>query len=257
MATMSELATEPARGSAPSAPCPGAGDAVRAFGVVFGGPVVLDVAAVASVVATARALARRRRPPATAAAGVAAAASYALAVRPWMRRWGATPAERARALPGDELVPRPGAESTRAVTIDAPVEEVWPWLAQLGQDRGGFYSYEWLENIAGCRMRNADRIHDEWQHREAGEKVMLHWGHGTPVTLFERDHVLALKDWGSFVVEPAGDGRTRLIARGRTEPGLAALMYVLLVEIPHFVMERSMLLGIKRRAEAARGGGVR
>ena len=66
-----------------------------------------------------------------------------------------------KALPGDGLVLEPAIESTRAIIIRAPVEEVWPWLAQIGQDRGGFYSYEWLENLAGCRMRNADRVHPE------------------------------------------------------------------------------------------------
>lgn len=65
-------------------------------------------------------------------------------------------------LPGDELVEDPGIQTTRALTIDAAVRDVWPWLAQIGQDRGGFYSYEWLENLAGCRMRNAWRIHPEW-----------------------------------------------------------------------------------------------
>jgi len=79
-----------------------------------------------------------------------------------MRSWRATPAETKRALPGDELVPEPRIQITHAVTIAAPVERVWPWLAQIGQDRGGFYSYEWLENLAGCEMRNADRVHPEW-----------------------------------------------------------------------------------------------
>jgi len=149
------------------------------------------------------------------------------------------------------LVPDPASQSTRAVTIDAPVDEVWPWLAQLGQDRGGFYSYEWLENLAGCRMANADRIHAEWQHRDIGDTVLLHPATGLPVWLFERNRVLALKDWGAFVLQPAGERHTRLIARNRQQKGIAAAAYYVLLELPHFIMERKMLLGIKQRAERA------
>jgi hypothetical protein len=132
---------------------------------------------------------------------------------------------------------------------------VWPWLAQLGQDRGGFYSYEWLENLAGCRMRNADRIHPEWQEREVGETVKLHWASGLELTRFEPNRVYALGGW-YFVLEPE-DGRTRLIARGRFPRGRASIAYGLLLELPHFIMERKMLLGIKERAERARIEGSR
>lgn len=231
--------------------CAGPIDALRAFGVVFGGPLALDLAALAAAASTARALARRERPSRPAKLGVAATAVYATAVVPWMRRWGASADERVRTLPGDEFVPDPAIASTRAVTIDAPVEAVWPWLAQLGQDRGGFYSYEWLENLAGCRMRNASRVHDEWQHRDVGDQILLHWAHGAPVALFEPGRMLALQGWGAFVLEPIDDRRTRLIARSRTARGVVAAFYASLVELPHFVMERKMLLGIKSRAEEA------
>ena len=228
---------------------PGALDVLRAFGVVLGPVALLDLAVGACVASTARAVANRRRPPVTAVSGSAAAALYAAAGRSRMLSWGATAEESRAPLPGDELVPDPGSQSTRAVTIEAPVEEVWPWLAQVGQDRGGFYSYEWLENLAGCRMHNADELHPEWQRRAVGETVLLHHLHGLPVSLFEPQRVLGLAGWGSFVLEPAGDGRCRLIARGRTPRGLAALFGVVLMEIPHFVMERKMLLGVKTRAE--------
>ena len=223
--------------------------AVRAFGVMLGGSIALNLAASASILATARAAARRRPPHPLAAAGTVATLAYVLRVRRWLLTWGATPEELRRPLPEDELVPDPGSQSTRAVTIDAPVEEVWPWLAQIGQDRGGFYSYEWLENLAGCRMRNADRIHPEWQLREVGETVLLHPASGLRVARFEPDRVLALESWGAFVLEPIDERRTRLIARGRSKRGLASAAYALLLEIPHFVMERKMLLGIKARAE--------
>jgi hypothetical protein len=128
---------------------------------------------------------------------------------------------------------------------------VWPWLAQIGQDRGGFYSYEWLGNLAGCRMQNADQIHPEWQEREVCETVLRHPANGLKVALFEPKRVLALKSWGAFVLEPIDERRTRLIARGREQRGFASLAYTLLLEIPHFIMERRMLLGIKERAERA------
>ena len=91
-------------------------------------------------------------------AGVAIAA-YIVGVRPWHRRWGATPEEVTRPLPGDGLVAEPVTSATHAITIGAPAGAIWPWLVQLGQNRGGFYSYEWLENLAGCQMRNTDRNH--------------------------------------------------------------------------------------------------
>ena len=92
---------------------------------------------------------------------------------------------------------------------------MWPWLAQIGQDRGGFYSYESLENLAGCHMRNADEIHPEWQERRPGEIVYLHPRSGLRVARFEPGRVLALENWGAFVLEPPGRDCTRLIARGR------------------------------------------
>jgi hypothetical protein len=227
--------------------------AVRGIGVMLGGSLALNIVAAASVLATVRAVAQGRKPHRVAFAGTLATLVYALRVRPWLLAWGATEDEPQRSLPGDELVSDPGNESTRAVTIEAPVEEVWPWLAQIGQDRGGFYSYEWLENLAGCRMRNADRIHPEWQERDVGETVFLHPANGLKVALFEPKRVLALKGWGAFVLEPLDERRTRLIARGRGQPGLASVAYTLLLEIPHFIMERKMLLGIKERAERAAG----
>jgi hypothetical protein len=223
-------------------------DAVRAFGVMLGGPIVLVAATAWSIRATLRAVADGHLPSARAAAGVAGVAGYVVVVRPWLRNWGSTPAERVMALPGDETVEDPGFQTTRAVTVDAPVERVWPWLAQIGQDRGGFYSYAWLENLAGCRLRNADRIHPEWQHREVGETVLLHPASGLKLARFDPDRALAFEAGWYFAVK-AMDGRTRLIARGRVPRGLGSLVYAALLEIPHFIMERKMLLGIKERAE--------
>jgi uncharacterized protein YndB with AHSA1/START domain len=159
-------------------------------------------------------------------------------IRPWHLRWGAEPEDEGPIV--------------HAVTIDAPVEEVWPWLAQLGQDRAGFYSYEWLENLAGCEMKNADRIHPDWQQRELDETVHLHPAGGLKVTVFEPGRALGLEGWGTFFLEPLGAAQTRLIARGGVPRGVGAAAYGMPMEIPHFLMERRMLLGIKERAESSR-----
>jgi hypothetical protein len=223
-----------------------------------GGPAALALLGAGSLVAGATGTLSGR--PRTAAArllrplfalGAAAPVAYLLAFRPWFLRWGATAEEARAALPGDELVPDPAIQATRAVTVRAPVEDVWPWLAQIGQDRGGFYSYDWLENLAGCRLRNADRLHPEWQRRAVGETVPLHPAAGLKVQRFEPGRVLALEGGWCFVLAPLDAHTTRLYARSRVGRGPGALAYGLFVELPHFVMERAMLLGIKRRAERA------
>ena len=155
------------------------------------------------------------------------------------------------ALPGDDVVPDPALQTTRAVTVDAPVEEVWPWLAQIGQDRGGFYSYQWLENLAGCEMRNAEQIHPDWQHRDIGETVLLHPATGLEVARFEPERSYAFAGGWYFALAPIGERRTRLFARGRIPRGRFRVAYAALLEMPHFIMERKMLLGIKARAERA------
>jgi hypothetical protein len=160
-----------------------------------------------------------------------------------MRSWGARPGEAT------------ATEPVHAIEVEAPPEAVWPWLAQIGHDRGGFYSYEWLENLAGCRMRNADRVHPEWQHREIGDKVMLHPLNGLAVKRFEPGREIALEGWGPLAVEPIDEGRSRVVCRGERPHSLPfAVYYTLLVELPHFLMERRMLLGIKERAERLAAG---
>jgi hypothetical protein len=224
---------------------------LRAAVVTAGGRILISTAAMVAVAIFLRDALARRRPRPLTLLGATAALGYQLAAKPWMRSWGATPAETRRALPGDDLVPEPRIQVTQAVTIGAPVEQVWPWLAQIGQDRGGFYSYEWLENLAGCEMRNADRIHSEWQQREVGEPVPLHpAAPGLPVTIFEPGRVIGLEGWGIFLVEPAGPETARLIARGRISGVRSFLGYEALLDIPHFVMQRKMLLEIKAQAEA-------
>lgn len=224
------------------------GKAARAFGVMAGPSVLLDTAAGAALASSARALRRHRRPAGAVALATGLIGAYLTVGRPLMLHWGAT---------CEDLHADPAAHSTRAVTVEAPPEAVWPWLAQIGQDRAGFYSYEWLENLAGCQMHNADEIRPEWQQRELGDTVHLHPLNGLPVARFEPGHALVLEGWGAFVVEPHGPGCTRLIARARVHRGFGAVGNALLMEIPHFVMERKMLLGIKERAERTHTAAVR
>ncbi len=232
-----------------------AGAAIRAFGVMSGGPAVLAGLAGASIWLTGRALRRHHRPSPPVLLGFAGIVTCVAVARPWSRSWGATPDESEKPLPGDELVPDPGVTMTRAVTVDAPVEDVWPWLAQIGQDRGGFYSYEWLENLAGCHMRNADTIHPEWQHRDVGETVLFHPATGPKLARFEPNRSYAFDGGWYFALEPLDAHRTRLLARSRIPRGLPSLAYTIFIELPHFIMERKMLLGIKARAEQAAENG--
>lgn len=192
---------------------------------------------------------------------------------PRLRRWGATPDEVQRALPGDELVPHSRAGYTQAITIHAPVPEVWPWLAQIGQGRGGFYSYEMLENLVGCDIHNADRVLPQFQDLEAGDGIRLHPQiPALPVAALDPQRTLLLhssepigpspEDDGPaehfattwlFYLEELEEGTTRLISRYRLdyEPRLGnELAYRGLVEPISTVMQRKMLLGIKERAEA-------
>jgi hypothetical protein len=159
---------------------------LRGAAVMYGPAVVLDLFEGISVLVTALGklpdpqgsrAARVLRP--LAAVGALAPWAYLLIIRPWHINWGATDEEVRKRLSGDELVPYPALESTRAITIQAPVEEVWRWLVQLGQDRGGFYSYDRLENLAGADIHNVDRIVPQMQHLKVGDYVPMapvEWG---------------------------------------------------------------------------------
>jgi hypothetical protein len=108
-------------------------------------------------------------------------------------KWGATDAEIQRTLPGDDLVPNPKWQYTNAITIEAPVTDVWPWLVQIGQGRGGWYTYEWLENLVGCGIHNANQIIQEFQHLEVGDSVRLAAEMpGYPVAIIESGRAIVL-----------------------------------------------------------------
>jgi hypothetical protein len=186
--------------------------------------------------------------------------------RRWQVRWGATAAEVGAGLPGDELMRRADRSTTRAVTIAAPPKDVWPWLAQMGQGRGGLYSYDVLENLIGCDIHSADRIVEEWQHVTVGDPFRLHPDIALHVVVVEPDHALVVQGgipmgdtappydftW-AFVLNELTDGTTRLVIRERYNfTRWWASLIVDSVTPVSFVMTRKMLHGIRARAERRR-----
>jgi hypothetical protein len=194
-----------------------------------------------------------------------------IATRPWYMTWGTTTADRDASLPGDSLQAIDGRyRIDHAITINASPEVVWGFLAQLGQDRGGFYSYAWLERAIGDDIRNADSIVPEWGKRQVGDLVraaqpnylggLFGENLGWQIQQFDPPSALVLKSWGSFVVLPLPDGSgSRLYARTRGDgrPTLSAVPFaplgLLVFEPSHFIMQRGMLRGIKQRSEAVSG----
>ena len=185
----------------------------------------------------------------------------------WRTRWGTVPEERHLVLPGDDIVPHPTWTYNHAITIDAPRSRVWPWLAQLGQGRGGFYSYEGLERIVGCGIRNVDVLRPELQQIREGDVIRMHrTGYGPTVMLVQPERSLVLgglpdergSQFGwSFHLFHGARGTTRLLERGRNRPGRGMLAKLLggpyLLDPIGFVMSRKMLRTIKRLAEGTSG----
>jgi len=184
------------------------------------------------------------------------------------RRWGTLGTEATDPLPGDELVPDPKWSYTYGIDIAAPPKAIWPWIAQIGQGRGGFYTYQTLENMVGCKISNTTEILPEYQHPEDGDEVYLHpTAPPMRVEIVDPPHTLVLfgslveftaeGSWGvttwQFIVRPGSTGRSRLLTRGRSDfsPGWATrLAYGRFPMEPiTFVMSRRMLSEIKRLAE--------
>ena len=209
---------------------------------------------------------RTRQSSGSVATGALTAAVFAGTVatlRSTALRWGATRAEVDSALPGDDLIVHPGLSATRAITIRADAAAVWPWVAQLGQGRGGFYSYDALENLIGCNIHSADVIVPEWQSIAVGDEMRLHPDLGLQIALVNPGRAFVLRGgvpmgttpppydftW-AFVVHDAPGGNARLLVRERY--GYVKDWAPLLVEpvsLISFLMSRRMLLGIKARAE--------
>ncbi len=156
-------------------------------------------------------------------AGLALAGVYRFPVRRWFGRWGTTPEELARVMPGDALIPDPTEMSMQAVTVNAPPEDIWPWLVQIGYQRGGLYSYDWLDRLFGFLDRpSATRVLPEFQHLAVGDKIP--WDRsGTELTVgvLEPLRALALSYqargfvwvW-QFGLYPIDEQRTRFVTRG-------------------------------------------
>lgn len=189
---------------------------------------------------------------------------------PWRRErrlsWGARPAEVLGPFPGDELISVPDWSYVHAIGIDVPAAQVWPWIAQLGQERGGFASFERLENLFGCRIRNAERVVPEWQHPRVGDVVHLHPS-APPlhIAVLEPGRSLVLRGapvddatpgtdnlWAFHLIDD-GPGRCRLVERGRTVHGtsLSERLFfgTTFIEPIGFVMSREMLRSLKQLAE--------
>ncbi len=197
---------------------------------------------------------------------VGAVAAWVAAHRRW-RNWGATEDEVVRTMPGDELVAEPRSSVTRAVTVEAAADDVWPWLVQMGQGRAGMYSYDLLENLIGLDIHSLWHIDESLQDLEVGDRITLvrpGWaglkaGFSLPVALIEPGRSLVLREdpsegpWDavwSFHVVPDGKGRCRLISRSTAhQQGRLAQVMDELMDPITLLMTRKMLLGIKERAE--------
>ena len=187
---------------------------------------------------------------------------YWFPMRRWMNQWGATSADLARVMAGDRLLPEWTYSGTTAVTVDARPEHVWPWLVQLGYQRGGLYSYDALDRLFGYLDRpSATRILPEFQQLAVGDRIPLGRGPSWPVAVVEPNRALVLDmrnmgglDWiWQFALYPLDETRTRLVSRSRVRAGaIWARMLTHAIEPAGFLMTRRMLLGLKQRAERLR-----
>jgi hypothetical protein len=190
------------------------------------------------------------------------------AARRGQLRWGATDAEVERSLTGDELVPDPDLTATRAITIRAGVDDVWPWIVQLGQGRGGFYSYDRLENLVGCDIHSALRINPDWQRLDVGDAVRLAPELALKVAVAKPPRTLVLQGgvlpgttvapydftW-TFDLSPVSATTARLVVRERyAYTRWWARFMVEPLTVVSFLMSHRMLRGIRDRAEQSGRG---
>jgi hypothetical protein len=191
---------------------------------------------------------------------------YWFPIRRWMSRWGTTPSDRSRVMAGDGLLVDPTCSYTMAVIVNAPPEDTWPWLVQMGYQRGGLYSYDWLDRLFGYLDRpSATSILPEFQHLAVGDEIPLGRGPNWPVAVVEPRRALVLDmrnmsgfDWvWQFGLYTVDEKRTRLVSRSRVRTKTVwPRLFTYAIEPAGFLMTRRMLLGLKARAEALRAGGA-
>ncbi len=210
--------------------------------------------------------------------GLVLLAVYGVGVRPRLKRWGATDDELTAPYPGADVVPGGQRAATMAVTIDVPPERVWPWLVQLGGDRAGWYSWDWLDNAG---RPSAQEIHPEWQVLAVGDTVKYRKGDGVVdawvVAVLEQNRFLGLHGisdlrgttldptkplpsvyteglWGFQLTALPGD-RTRLVLGGYEAHHPAWIAGIISFAFPAlvWVMQAKMLVVLKRNAEATVG----
>ena len=186
----------------------------------------------------------------TAAILLVVSAFFRLVYRPWQMNWGATAEEIDRPMPGDEIVREPNFKATRAVTVNAPPERIWPWIVQIGYRRAGFYSWDLLDNDG---IASSERIIAEYQILKPGDHVPLSKTSRARVVAVEPPRHLLLVfgtespatwAWGLYPIDAA---RTRLVTRLRVHVSRVRTRFML--DAFEIVMMRKHLLGIKRRAE--------
>ena len=183
---------------------------------------------------------------------------YAVFLRSKIMAWGASAEEATMPLVGDDLAP--GISSTRAISINAPISEVWKWIIQLGADRGGFFSYSFLERVLGYKAREENPTL-EFQEMEVGRNVPGSIDESKSVIKYnfrvvavETGKSFVLENWGTFVLKEINSKQTRLIVRTH-EPRLPDLISKIadFFFMPlHYIMERRMLMGMKARVEGRR-----
>ncbi len=200
---------------------------------------------------------------------------FTLFLKPLRDRWGLSKKDADLTLPGDEIIRSPKSRFTHAIEINAPADYVWPWMAQIGQGRGGFYSYEALENLAGLNIQNADVILDRYQKPEVGDLISFGPKDAYPLVICDQGRAMAIENhydldakraydpalsypenylhltW-LWYVEALDDNHSRFISRNRvtwSDSLKTKLVFGPLVEPIVFTMDRKMCLGIKKRAE--------
>jgi hypothetical protein len=195
-----------------------------------------------------------------------AGAAYATLVRPWYRHWGATAGDIARSMPLDNRVSDPTISATRAVTIQARPEQIWPWIVQMGEPpRAGYYSYTWIERLQGLAIENTDRVLPQFQTLQAGDRLdragdmtVLAIDPGRSIVLGPPDKYDWLKSTWVIALYPVDERSTRLVTRLRARLNVCGMLralpplvwpFWLCIDPGIFVMERKMMLEIKRHAE--------